>query len=416
MIKIEKYRISNYKNIAKADLSFGPFNVIVGENNSGKSNLIQSLSFLNYLFNGPIDELEKYFDSGFGASPFGEIRSQSVNYDDNTLETVFEIEYSNLSNHTLYRYILAIKTSPENLVKTSTEITKEILSFKKFGTPGKMKTIFDRGNNGFDEIRWGQSTNKKIFSLPPYLSMTRFFKLIPSEKEQDEALTILTQLTKTPVFYFSNTELKRTDPSVRQNIVNWRVVSFDLEDEIIALKKEKSWNIFKDSIKSVLNIDDVFIHSFKSEPSTKEDNKSKGEFKVKQFVFILHNGTPKQIHELSDGSLLILALITKVLNSKESIIIIEEPENSTHPKALVDLLNFIHSFEATKQFIITSHSIAVVNRTPIDQIITSCVQESGLSEIVNASSKKELRKKLNSGFLSNSDQLFFNASGEDEFE
>ncbi len=45
MIKIDEIKIKGYKNIKSAELKLGNFNVIIGANNFGKSNFVQSIFF-----------------------------------------------------------------------------------------------------------------------------------------------------------------------------------------------------------------------------------------------------------------------------------------------------------------------------------------------------------------------------------
>ena len=55
MKRIEALRIKGYKNIESAELKLSNFNVIIGPNNSGKSNFIQVILFLNYVINSSLD-------------------------------------------------------------------------------------------------------------------------------------------------------------------------------------------------------------------------------------------------------------------------------------------------------------------------------------------------------------------------
>ncbi len=43
---IEQLSIKNFKGIKEIDLDFSKLNILVGENNSGKSTILQSLAFL----------------------------------------------------------------------------------------------------------------------------------------------------------------------------------------------------------------------------------------------------------------------------------------------------------------------------------------------------------------------------------
>lgn len=134
-----------------------------------------------------------------------------------------------------------------------------------------------------------------------------------------------------------------------------------------------------------------------------------------KFVRFQHAQSSKSLTDLSDGSILLIALIVKVLNSDHDIFFIEEPENSTHPKALMDLVAFLQSFSESKQFIITSHSIVLLNKSKLEQIITSRADSNGMSEFENVNSRKELKARLRSGVSSFADELFFEQT-EEEFD
>ena len=114
--------------------------------------------------------------------------------------------------------------------------------------------------------------------------------------------------------------------------------------------------------------------------------------KAQKNLAFKHFNVTKNLNHFSDGTILIIALITKILSSENDIFLIEEPENSTHPKALVDLLLFLKSFSENKQFIITSHSIAILNKTKTDNIIVSSINDEGKSVFYNITNKTDLKR------------------------
>ncbi len=77
---------------------------------------------------------------------------------------------------------------------------------------------------------------------------------------------------------------------------------------------------------------------------------------------------------------------------------------------------FCGRFLSNTQFIITSHSIAILNKTKIDDIIASTINENGLSELYNISSRKDLKNKLRKSTVNFSDELFFYLDDKNEFE
>jgi predicted ATPase len=119
------------------------------------------------------------------------------------------------------------------------------------------------------------------------------------------------------------------------------------------------------------------------------------------------------VHHLSDGVLILIGIILQTITSKSDIILLEEPENSIHPKALSNLMAFIRSRSEFNQFIISTHSNGLINLLSPSEIIVSEIQKNGLSMIAHISNEKELKRKLGKGFASLGDLVF---QGETDFE
>jgi predicted ATPase len=128
----------------------------------------------------------------------------------------------------------------------------------------------------------------------------------------------------------------------------------------------------------------------------------------------MHFGALKQINALSDGTRLLVALLLKMLSSKNELILIEEPENSLHPKALVDLIYFFRSFEDEKQFFLNTHSIALINIISPENVIVANCENSGRSVFSKVTDLNELNKKLRKGHLVFSDAIFFEGNTSEE--
>lgn len=409
MIKIDKYTVTGYKNIKIADVTLDNLNVIIGPNNSGKSNLLQSISFLNYIINGSTDDLERSFANGFYTTYFrGIVPLQNLLEDEQELVT-FNVSFSNSQTSNIFQYALALEYEDDPFGDSNFKIVSESLDFKESGKPGKPSTVFSRKKN---KVKYGAELTKIGFSqVPDYISVVRILKIINSQSGYFDAITSLNTIIKTPTFFFSNTELLKAESTDRLNVFNGRTVAFDLEKEILNLEQGLKWEIFKSAIKNILNIDDAHVHVFRNSERTSKEEKSE-----QRYLSFEHFNSFKNIKQMSDGTILIIALITKILNSQSSIFFIEEPENSIHPRALVDLLGFLQSYSEDKQFVISSHSIALLNRTKLENILTSCIMPDGQSEIRNVNDRKELKARLKSGFVNFSDELFFGNEGGEEFE
>ncbi|MET2984820.1 AAA family ATPase [Aureibaculum conchae] len=417
MIKLDSYNLMGYKNILEAKLSFNDINVIIGPNNSGKSNFIQSISFINFIINSAsTDDLERFFRDGFYGAYFKEIIPMSDLFleDSNEFDISFSLKFSNTDTNRVFNYNLEIQAE-EDLFDVSYKINNESLDAKEINKPGKAESVFKREGQ---KVTFGAKLSKTslLEDVPDFFSVVRVLKLVlKAESDSDsaylDAINSLNSIVKTPIFYFSNLELLKSDSADRLNHYNGRVVAFELEEEIINLESTNNWGIFKEALNNILNIDEVVVREYRY---ANEDNKSKR--RRRKFLNFNHFGTRKAIRNFSDGTVLIIALITKVLSSDNDLFFIEEPENSTHPKALIDLFSFIKSFSTHKQFVLTSHSIAILNKTKTENIIVSSVDERGKSTLYNISNRKELRKRLKQGQINFSDELFFGNIDEDEFE
>lgn len=411
MIKIEEIKIKGYKNIADASLTFQNFNVIIGANNSGKSNFIQTIAFLNYVINSSLDDVEKAFYDIFDSTNFNYIIPiKNLNRANISEErkgiTSFELIFSNSETNRIFTYLLELEWEENVFSRSKLRIRTEKLDVKELNKTGKPSIIFKRE---YESVKYGSEFSKMtvLEKVPNHFSVIRLLKIITEIKDEyKDAIDSLNEIIRTPIFYFSHIELLKAEKE-RVNAFNGRVVSFELENDIISLASTEKWFIFKEVLNNILKIVDIDIVSFRGE------NKKIPERKLLSFD---HNEAVKHISEFSDGTILIIALITKILTSKNSLFLIEEPENSTHPKALVDLLYFLKSFSENTQFIITSHSIVILNKTHIDEIIASTINENGQSELFNISSRKELKNRLKSSRVNFSDELFFHLDDKAEFE
>lgn len=414
MIRIDEYELSGYKNIESAKLTFNNMNVIIGPNNSGKSNFIQSISFLNVIINSSADELSDQFKKGFWNTHFGDIVPKDPLMDKSSTKLegaiTFRLKLTNSTTNRQTEYHLVIGWKYKDF-RVSYQITKESLTVKEIGIPGKATSIFDRNK---DAVKYGAGFTKTsvLELIPESISVVRIIKLIANEKHEEymDAVLSLNAVIKSPIFYFSNIELLKPNEKDRIHEFNGRTVAYDLEDEIMSIEENNvNWEIFKSVTANILNLSEVEIIRVPNFISSQKEPELK-------FFRFHHLGISKAIDMLSDGSILILAIITKILTSENDIIIIEEPENSTHPKALIDLFAFFKSYSIDKQFIISTHSIAILNKSKIDDVITSCVNENGKSQFFNISSRKDLKTRLKQGHIHFSDELFFGDLSENEIE
>jgi AAA15 family ATPase/GTPase len=420
MIKIHKILIRNYKNLQVDDLKLSSFNLIVGPNNSGKSNFMQIFFFINSIINGSADNNEISFKKG----RFDIIGSIVPDYfekvRDSKKRMIFKIEFEDTISEFIYSYSIEIgwnytKHEIPKIITLSLFIADESFDFKNKHSRGPSKNILKRTDTNL--IMGDLLTKGYMTVIPNYLSGISLLKIVLNNEPNDHPYTIafknLESILKTETYYFSHTDLIFNEQSNRSTMVEGKTVSLNLTEEIIKLKSdEKLWKIFKLTLNQILKIDNVDTHSFDIPKSGKKEAPQETE---KFNVIIYHHfKSLKLLNEFSDGTRLLIALIVKILSTKNELILIEEPENSLHPMALKNLVHFFRSFENEKQFIINSHSIILVNMIEPENVITSLCNNDGSSTLSKVSNMTELRKRLRNGHIVFSDVVFFGNEQDEE--
>jgi|AntAceMinimDraft_17_1070374.scaffolds.fasta_scaffold02964_3 predicted ATPase len=407
MIKLVNISVNNFKNIMNTDIEIKNFNVIVGPNNSGKSNFILIIPFLDYIINGSLDSVQKSMENGFFPSGFGVIANRISK---NKLEIDISLQYFDTISKNLFKYQIKIsyEVDKEYHLSHKYKIFYENLEYKNIHNTGKNINIFSREKS---DINFGKDISKKnIKSIPDYASVFRFLSLIIESQEitkgYKDAINGMKHILNAPIFYFSNIELKKTDDEKRIKSFGSRTIAVDIEYDIFKLKESKDkWKIFAETINNLLDITKIYADSF---PIGKKENK------IKYFVYLTHLGSGKLLDELSDGSLLLISLVTEVFMSKSDIIFIEEPENSIHPKALKDLILFLRSYDTEKQFILTTHSSSLLNMIKPKDVLIARLSKNGNSKLGRVNNIKELNKRLRKGYINFGDTLIYNIDEEDE--
>lgn len=79
-------------------------------------------------------------------------------------------------------------------------------------------------------------------------------------------------------------------------------------------------------------------------------------------------GAPWYADDLSDGTIMSMALFMCLLEPKHRVVMVEEPENSLHPWALKRFLDRCREVSSERQIMITTHSPLVVSAAQPDEL------------------------------------------------
>ena len=322
-MKIEKVHIKNIKGIKDLELSFRKDNeildviVLAGVNGSGKTTILESI--------------KDFFDNK--NINFGDIEKSNVNlkifFEDFEKKQIEEAEKSSIDNyeHKLQDFFSALKSYEYNR-KNNGEYYRDLIA-KFFENPPKI--IYVPAENKFEEIQTYSTTLSREY---------KFINIISSNVIRDIPSYIATRRN-----YLATIEEDLTMKEITNKVINEINGIFDILELDVKLKgfskDEKTMPIFENSAGEEFHINDL----------------SSGE---------------KQ--------LFLRTLSIKMLEPKNSIILIDEPELSLHPKWQQRIIEVYKKIGENNQIIIATHSPHILGSVSSENIFILYRDENGKIE------------------------------------
>jgi predicted ATPase len=340
---IRKLKIENYRSLESVELNLNRLNLLVGPNNSGKSNLLNALAFLGQLSRGSIND-------SFGAGPraFEQILYRDAPID-SSIGVSVELEGLELeSGCDSARYSVAVRrTSPE----APFEVTDESLVLWDSEDDSEEEVVVfetdDRRKARFDGQTFGSTRDTLLFQ---FRGSTRHPEIgqVARALSRQRAYRFDPWVAGTPCDDVETRDLGhdgRNLPAVLFTLRASAKERFDAIEERLA----------------------HLLPSFQRLTLPVIGNRSRALGMIEQAF-----DSPFTARELSDGVLLTIALVTLAhLETAPSIIGIEEPEQGLHPERLRHMMDLFQTMaegvteeEAEegelpappRQIILTSHS------------------------------------------------------------
>lgn len=311
--RLSRLSISGFRSIAELDLELRPLTVLIGSNGSGKSNLIAFFNLLSALISG---RLEAYVASRGGASSilhYGPKITPSLRG-----QLVFD-------DAAMYEFVLSFAMGDRLIVEDSA------------GSAGAL------------------SHERLTFTLDQSESNLRHVAALP---DAPAGLTtqLLRRLEALRVYHFHDTS-ESARIRVTQDVGDNRYLrqhGDNLAAFLYMLRRDRPNHY--ENILSTVRLAVPFLQDFVLEPDPFRpsiqlrwrDHSVDGEFGP---------------HQLSDGSLRAIALITALLQPEElmpSLFIIDEPELGLHPAAIATVAQLIQAVSLKRQVIIATQSSRLI--------------------------------------------------------
>ena len=391
---IRKLHLKNFLSYKDVTISFNEFNVIVGANASGKTNLTKALNTLRGLISGGFNSIEDF--DAFMENTFHKNSPE-------TEPMVFEIEVENPVDIALAdkRKIHFAKHHYYLELQYSVGVVKEWYKAWEKGQ-AKPYTILQRENG---KAKFAGDKYDPAHSLTNEVDKTTMenimFQPLVGKAASPFLMMIIQAFCDFLITYnLIPHEIVRPFVSRNQKVVS--VTGSNLAGVLQFYKDHKPEVI--DSINEILSRN---IPNFVS-----VDTKPLGISRNYLFFVKEADGKDYMLNELSEGTDVFVALVAAMVTSQyvelpehfTGIMIVEEPEKNLHPQLMEELVALAKSLTGKFQVIMTTHSSDLVSHLQPEDLILLDKNAVG-SRVKRVSQTKDVKKYLEEFSL---DQIWLN--------
>ena len=353
-IEIGKDGANGYKNLVDFKLDFTTqdgLTILIGNNGSGKSNLLEAISLIFYkLYNNDLNSLDFKFLIEYEKNnkniKINNIRNLKFRIDN--IETTKDIFYTSLNDNTPDK-IFTIYSGEE------LRLWEEC-----YYTPYKNYYIdVIRNNASLDSLKMNY-INKYFWDIAILLLFI---------KDENKISTILNgcQIDKI-MLNIHNTNLDnfhRSSPNNITKVFNALKIKLDENKKISfeEFKTTKYINEYGDEIEIISVLQELYyillVALLPIEDDYKTLNKIKIEFDNDLTVAEFSEGQKKEI---------LITFITEVLASRNSLFLLDEPDSHIHPIKKLNLINILKNSD-TQSIIMTTHSPTLIREIETKHLV-----------------------------------------------
>jgi len=407
-MKLREIRLDGYKNISESRIPVHDFNVLVGPNNSGKSNLLEVFRTLWGLCFGPPDERQSFFHGR--PFSFRDPRCLGLMHPTNNVLSIgFTMETEVDRDLWSVDYDVTVRRSSAKEEGESCGFQTEALRAKQPSKTGPAKTYLHRKGKTL-------TIGSRTHDIPVDTSaLSALPVLYPEAKGLSPELTTFLRdvlaVSKTTTYALSPEALRQ---HLDDEITSWdpRVPGFGVlaaMDEIFS-DRDKG-DLFKQTVVDILDLQDIhLIAEDRAVPEAEGKGRGSARKYRTRLCLLRLKGNYSLIEEYSDGTLIVIALLAALIvqDRKSGPTCIEELENCLHPMAQEKLLRFLQSNASRWQTIVTTHSPYLVNAVDPDNLLIAVVDEQGYSRFRKPADRKAINELLKSGYMSFGDLMVDN--------
>lgn len=396
-MRIRRLRVQNFKSFSELDIELGGFNVLVGANASGKSNLVHVIEFLRDVA-----------ESGLGnaVSMQGDVeflRNVGVGTDQNTKiefdaevdvgimhrEELFEVRAKEIS----YSLELSYEEDGFSVEQDRSEVRADFYRLahengeyeedSKIGT-SKLIMVNEGGGINFKWSLDGDVSKEDVPALPFFLEEGEFPEVSDREALLEQPFFgqpfyhIRRGLIGISIYEFDTKAQKKAAPisgktEIEEDGSNVALVLKNLIED--KEQRRKLINLLRDILPFV---EDIGIDRFAGRSLI-----------VKLKESHLSDYLPASL--LSDGTVKMVALLIALYFENKQIIAFEEPDDNLHPHLISRLVEMMEEQSQNKQIFVTTHNAEMIKHADIGDLYLVFRGENGFSQISKPGEKKEIQ-------------------------
>lgn len=355
---IKSFSCSNFRNVNVKNLKFSKINILIGPNNSGKTNFIKALSFCADMLScsGKLVG-DSAFQTLISKLGMGDIYNK---YAEDTAQGISMRWNLELDEEKKVSYQFNFHTGNEMkdffITRESLEDTCQRRNKKK---PFNYFTCNERPGEGYISraVNIGESNSRISFEIPKNDTILRQFdkirldnKKIYEESERQVGLIQKLEEYFGRYYFYSSSQFDLNKIREPQNIQNdGRVLDKDGSNFVNVLNYYKNQD---------LNNSSVYLEKLKELMPTLELADVMVEFNKLRYK-LRYDGQLFNLSDLSDGTIkaLILTLLIQIpVNEGLAMLAIDEPEMNIHPAWQQIIGRWIQRSDNFKQCFISTHS------------------------------------------------------------
>lgn len=412
-MKITKIFASGYKNLRECEVQPHGFHVITGCNGTGKSNFLEVLSFLKLLINGSEeDRLRAFVGYGIDNAQWTPMSEQDH------VEPVFRVEGEIELEDSVWEFSYYLRISkpvmedPYNM-EEPLRIETEYFKVKEKGKPGSMRSILTRDENGKCvakiEIEERKSEKFRVVDDMSALSALKIREASDFRVRFPAASAFLDLVNNSRIVSLNPRVLLSNNRSYARKIGGPKagtgqfiLSSINLYQSLVVIQEDDfQWEQLNYWAKEILRISKIYLKESKQELDD-------GESVTHRSLLLTQDGKVLWPHELSNGSIIILALLCILLSPKVKgrVLLVEAPEAYIHPKAIVDLVSLMKEVSDDGNTIIAStHNPVVLNSLNSNQVTLLSFDGGNMAHSSLVSDIKEAKDALDRGRINFGDLL-----------